>query len=244
MTSAGRAYVPVNPDNSGYPCYTGGIDAHSSRGWVMRRNHFEGIYCDSGLAEHAIHFWHTGRDQLIEQNTFINNARHIGLGLTDGTGFNERPYADSPHAADKMGNNYAGNYDGIIRNNFLYADVSAFDCGVCLEQAMGTKVLSNTVVVTGAASGNAIEYRFINSLVTISNNISTNIMQRDNGRAIMGMNQTSPPLAQFVDAAGGDLHLAASASGAIDQGAVLADVTDDIDGDARGTAPDLGADER
>jgi len=246
MTPAGRAYVPTNPSNSSYPCYTGGIDAHAARGWIVRRNYIEGIYCDvNSLAEHAIHFWQTGRDQLIEQNTLVNNARGIGLGLGDGTGLIERPYADSPHASDKMGNNYAGNYDGIIRNNFIYADVSAFDCGICLEQAMGTKVLANTTIRTGGAtSGNAIEYRFINSLVTVSNNIATNIMPRDSARGTMGMNQTAPPMNQFVDAAGGDLHLTASASGAIDQGAALVDVTDDIDGDARNTPPDLGADER
>src|ERR1041385_5394909 len=43
LTSAGRAYVPTNPDNASYPCYTGGIDAHAARGWLVRRNRFEGI---------------------------------------------------------------------------------------------------------------------------------------------------------------------------------------------------------
>jgi len=239
MTTAGRAYVPTNPDNAAYPCYTGGIDAHAARGWLVRRNRFEGIYCDvNSLAEHAIHFWQTGRDQLIEQNTLVNNARGIGLGLGDGTGLIERPYADSPHAGDKMGN-YAGNYDGIIRNNFVYADVGAADCGVCLEQAMGTKVLANTVVYTGAAPGNAIEYRFPNSLVTIDDTIATNIVMRDGGRGTVGAVQMMPPLTEFVDAAKGDLHLNAS----LDGGHPLADVADDIDGDARGSTPDLGADE-
>jgi len=244
MTTAGRAYVPANPDNASYPCYTGGIDAHAARGWLVRRNRFEGIYCDvASLAEHAIHFWQTGRDQIIEQNVLVNNARGIGLGLGDGTGLIERPYADSPHAGDKVGS-YAGNYDGIIRNNFVYADVAAFDCGICLEQAMGAKVLADTVVVTGAASGNAIEYRFANSLVTIDNSIATNVVARDGGRGAVGKVQLMPALAQFVDATRGDLHLQDSASGALDQGLPLADVANDIDGDARGTTPDLGADER
>jgi len=242
MTPAGRAYVPMNPDNASYPCYTGGIDAHAARGWLVRRNRFEGIYCDvNSLAEHAIHFWQTGRDQVIEQNTLVNNARGIGLGLGDGTGLIERPYADTPHAADKMGT-YAGNYDGIIRNNFIYADFAAFDCGICLEQAMGTKVIGNTVVKT--MGGNAVEYRFPNSLVTVDTNIATNLMTRDNARPTLGTNQTAPSLTQFVNPSAGDLHLKATATDAIDKGTSRADLTDDIDGDARTGTPDLGADER
>jgi len=81
--------------------------------------------------------------------------------------------ADNPHAADKMGT-YAGNYDGIIRNNMIFANVAAFDCGICLEQAMGAKVIANTVIRTGGATtGNAIEYRFANSMVTVDDSIAT-----------------------------------------------------------------------
>ncbi|HTL31790.1 MAG TPA: hypothetical protein VL326_01630 [Kofleriaceae bacterium] len=243
MTSAGRAYVPTNPDNSSYPCYTGGIDAHAARGWLVRRNRFEGIYCDvNSLAEHAIHFWQTGRDQIIEQNTLVENARGIGLGLGDGTGLIERPYADNPHASDKSGS-YAGNYDGIIRNNFVYASVGAADCGICLEQAMGTKVLNNTVFYTGSAPGNAIEYRFPNSLVTFDNTIANIIKLRDSARGTAGR-LLAPQASLFAAPASGDLHLNATATGAIDQGGPLADVTDDIDGESRGNPPDLGADER
>jgi hypothetical protein len=49
----------------------------------------------------------------------------------------------------------------------------------------------------------------------------------------------------FVDAAGNDLHLLATATAALDGGIALPAVTDDIDGDARSaTTPDRGADER
>ncbi|MGE0404355.1 MAG: hypothetical protein AB7T06_47035 [Kofleriaceae bacterium] len=245
MTPAGRAYVPTNPDNASYPCYTGGIDAHAARDWKVQRNVFTGIYCDvDSLAEHAIHFWRSGRDQLIEQNTIINCARGIGLGLGDAAnGGYERTYADDPHANDKL-DPYAGNYDGIIRNNVIYTDTDGTtDVGIGLEQSLGTKVLNNTVVITGGAAGNAIEYRFRNSLVEIRNNIATTIRERDNARGTVMTNQLAPPLSQFVDAAAGDLHLAASAADAIDQGAAHADVTNDIDGDTRGATPDLGADE-
>lgn len=248
MTAAGRAYVPANPDNASYPCYTGGIDAHAAAGWIVRKNRFEGIYCEpavGSLAEHAIHFWQTGRDQLIEQNTIVNCARGIGLGLGDGTGLIERPYADMPHAADKQGP-YAGNYDGIVRGNFVYADVAAFDSGISVEQAMGVRIYHDTVIATGAAAGNAIEYRFPNSLVDIEDVLATAIVMRDGGRGVASHDGLAPPLADFVDPASGDLHLAAGANDAIDQGVTLAEAGLDIDGDAygQGAAPDLGADER
>jgi hypothetical protein len=46
-----------------------------------------------------------------------------------------RPYADNPHAGDKMG--YVGNYDGIVRNNVVYADIAQMDNGLSFDQAMG-----------------------------------------------------------------------------------------------------------
>ena len=49
--------------------------------------------------------------------------------------------------------------------------------------------------------------------------------------------------ALFVDADAGDLHLAAGAAEAIDQGATHPDACEDFDGEPRDGAPDLGADE-
>jgi len=66
LTDAGRLYV------SG--CYTGGVDAHQARDWIVRDNLIEGFWCASGLAEHAIHFWRSSRDTLVERNVLRNNA--------------------------------------------------------------------------------------------------------------------------------------------------------------------------
>jgi hypothetical protein len=67
---------------AGLRLYTGGIDAHQARDWVVRANRFTGIYCEDGeVAEHAIHFWTGSRDTLIENNVIVNCSRGIGLGL-------------------------------------------------------------------------------------------------------------------------------------------------------------------
>jgi hypothetical protein len=245
MTDAGRAYVPQNPSNASYPCYTGGIDAHAARDWSVRNNLFTGIYCDvDSLAEHAIHFWRGGRDLLIDGNTIINCARGIGLGLGDtANGGYVRTYGDDPFAADKL-DPYVGNYGGVVRNNMIYTDADGTtDVGIGLEQSIGTKVFHNTVVITGGATGNAIEYRFANSLVQIESNIATTIVERDNARGMLRQNQLAPPLSQFVDAASGDLHLDSAAVDAIGM-AVPREALFDIDGDVRNLwTPDIGADE-
>src|SRR6185295_333172 len=55
LTEAGRPHVE---SLGGTSCYTGGIDVHGGRGWVVRANRFQDIYCRTGfLAEHAVHFW-------------------------------------------------------------------------------------------------------------------------------------------------------------------------------------------
>jgi hypothetical protein len=146
-----------------------------------------------------------------------------------------------------------GHYDGVIRNNFVFASRSelfaseyGFDCGVCLAQACGTLVLHNTVAST-AAPFSSIEWRFDDTDVAISNNLVSHNLNDRGGTATLQGNLQNAPLSLFVDGTGGDLHLASDASSAIDQGASLSAglCDDDIDGDARpsGPAPDIGADE-
>ncbi len=74
LTAAGRTHIRNN-------CYTGGVDAHQSRGWVIRDNRISGFWCASGLSEHAVHMWVSCNDTLVERNLLINNARGVGLGL-------------------------------------------------------------------------------------------------------------------------------------------------------------------
>jgi hypothetical protein len=110
LTDRGRPHVP----SDFLPCYTGGIDAHGARGWVVRLNRFEDIRCDRGLAEHAVHFWTGSRDTLVERNTIVDCARGIGFGLGERTDWARR-------YPDQAGQGYVGHYGGLIRNNLVVA---------------------------------------------------------------------------------------------------------------------------
>jgi hypothetical protein len=106
-------------------------------------------------------------------------------------------------------------------------------------------VLHNSVVSTQAPYS-SIEWRFSGTTATVTNNlVSHNLRPRDGAQASTAGNVEQAPLSLFVDASKGDLHLLPDAAAAIDQGAPVEGglVTDDIDGDARSGAFDVGADE-
>jgi hypothetical protein len=143
MTPTGRQNI-----ERAFGCYTGGIDGHSGRGWRVRDSVFEGIYCEDGeLADHAIHFWKGARGTLIENNVIRNCARAIGFDLGDSG--ESRAYPDDPYPA--LG--FIGHYDGVIRGNAVLADIPQYDTGIELAQARGARVLHNTLVETGRATG-------------------------------------------------------------------------------------------
>jgi hypothetical protein len=50
LTDAGPGFIRND-------CYTGGVDGHQARGWAVIANTFIGFWCESGLSEHAVHFW-------------------------------------------------------------------------------------------------------------------------------------------------------------------------------------------
>jgi hypothetical protein len=134
----------------------------------------------------------------------------------------------------------------VIRNNVIVADVPWYDTGIELAQARGAVVVHNTILELPGATGSfsSIDTRFDNAITTVRNNLTRRITVRS-GTSIADHNLESIDPSLFVDAAGGDLHLAASASAAIDQGVPVAEATSDLDGEPRDDgAPDLGADER
>jgi len=240
LTDAGRPMVERDPGG----CYTGGIDVHAGRGWVVRLDRFEDIYCaGEGLAEHAIHFWTGSRDTLVEDNVIVDCARGIGFGLGEAGNGETRAYDDDPYP----GAGFIGHYDGLIRNNALWAASEWFDTGIGLEQARGARVYHNSVVSADSATRfySSIDVRFDNSVADVKNNLTRRITERDGGSGTIDSNAEMVDPAIFADAAGGDLHLAAGASVAIDQGIPLDDAGLDLDGAPHTAgAPDLGCDER
>lgn len=238
MTDEGRTHVT--------DCYTGGIDAHLARGWVVRDNTIRGFWCEAGLSEHAVHVWNSGRDTVVERNLIIDCARGVGFGLGENGNGTSRDYGDDPCPGVQ---GFVGHYGGVVRNNMivgaspsLFASQFGMDSGVALEQACGATVVHNTVVALQQPFV-SMEYRFGNTSAQIVNNlVSHSITMRDGGTATLDGNLEQAATSQFVDAAAGDLHLVPGAS-AIDAGVAAGGIADDYDRDARDGAPDVGADE-
>jgi hypothetical protein len=235
LTDRGRPHVP----SDFLPCYTGGIDAHGARGWVVRLNRFENIRCDRGLAEHAVHFWTGSRGTLVERNTIVDCARGIGFGLGERTDWARR-YPDQP------GPGYIGHYAGLIRNNVVVATRPGMDTGIGLEQARGARVYHNTVYAGPGATGyfSSLDYRFPNTVADLRNNLVTRITARNGATAQLARNVESAPASWFRNAARLDFHLRRGAAGAINRGVRVRAAGLDIDGRPHGVGrPDIGADE-
>ena len=222
MTARGRRNI-----ERAFGCYTGGIDAHGARRWRVRRNHFEGIYCEDGeVAEHAVHFWRRASRTLVENNLIVNCARGIGFGLT----------------ADGID----GHIRGLIRRNAIVADIPQYDSGIGLANAVDVRVVHNTVAETDRATNafTSLDVRFSGSSGLLANNLVDSIRFRDGGSARLRGNIDSFPLSWLRAPARGDVHLRRGA-GAIGAGVALDRAGRDLDGaaDPRGR-PDVGADER
>ena len=216
LTSVGRQRVL---DRNG-SCYTGGVDGHAARNWVIRDNFIQGFWCSGSLSEHAVHMWDNSAGTIVERNQIVDCARGIGFGLGS-----------------------SGHTGGLIRNNMLRVNQ---DVGIGLETSPETRVYNNTVY-TANDYMDSIEYRFAATAgVSIINNLTNKpVLSRDGGSGIAQNNVTNAQASWFADAAAGDLHLAASISSVVDHGQSLTDVADDFDGDTRpiGLAYDIGADE-
>jgi hypothetical protein len=246
LTSAGRPAVRNN-------CYTGGIDAHGSRGWHIRDNLIEGFYCPAGLSEHGVHFWTGSRDTIVERNRIVNCARGVGFGLGETTASSSdawRTYTDSPCGAATP----VGHYGGVIRNNFVFANEAelfasqfGFDTGIAFEQACDAVAVHNTVFSSTPPLSSAIEWRFANTSARVLNNLA-NAALRDRGSGAMATasgNIDTAAATLFADATSGDLHLLPGATPARGGGSTVEAglCDDDIDADPRTDPRDVGADQ-
>jgi hypothetical protein len=176
----------------------------------------------------AILIWTGSRNVTIDGNTFINCQREIIVGGAEWT----------PN----------GHEGGLIRNNFIYREPWVIgDAGISVWDSPNTRVLHNTVILSGTYR-DAIDYRFADTTgVVIANNLTdAAIIARDGATASLMGNITNADLSLFVQPPAGNLHLAATATRAVDQGVAVSGAEVDWDGEPRpqGQAPDVGADER
>ncbi len=211
LSQSGRDNIWGYGDPAGYTrCYTGGIDAHRATNWRIVDNHFEGIYCHAtrphpvhgktdrrytgGLAEHAIHLWHSdlGSQHVIERNRIVNCARGIGIGMMN------RPQKGA----------------AVVRNNMIssvHAQSTEHDVGIIVEAVAQVVITQNSVAYTHPrAYRYGIEYRYPVTVAEVANNLLTGRERaRAGASAVKSGNVESVPLAYFVSPATGDLQLSA-----------------------------------
>lgn len=223
-----------------------GVTGYGAVGWTVRDNDISGFWCPTGYAGPAVFFGETSADNRIERNVIRDSVVGIQLGVhEDAEPF--RPLDELPCT-----DGYYGHYGGLVRDNMISAtgtgiaasDVG-FDTGIALWQVCDASVVHNTVV-SAIGAHSSIEYRFDRTTAKILNNLVTDdILIRDDAGAPVVGNISGVGLNEFVDPLAGDLHLVAG-SEAIDAGVNLGEDASphDIDGDPRGDAPDVGADER
>jgi hypothetical protein len=219
----------LDPGAPGGATYTNGVDVHAGSSWIIRYNLFRNIRAapGRGLAGPAILMWNGSRDTIVESNLFLNTQRGIALGL------------NGARADDHV--------RGIVRNNVFYRSSSeSGDVGISINNSADTKVLNNTVILSGTYPS-AIEYRFSGTTgALIQYNLAdAGVEQRDGASATVAGNVTNAQANWFVNIGAGDLHLAATAVEAINKATPLPDVTQDYDGTSRpvGLASDIGAHE-
>ena len=227
VVDPGQQAIKVNPLVSGGPYADGGTVACSRLELTEAgRSRVRDDCYPGGVDAHAARGW-TVRDNVIEgfwcASGLSEHAVHFWKASRDTTV--ER---------------------NVLRDNARGIGLGLLDCGVCLWQACGAQALHNTVWSGDpAASFSAVEWRFAHTSAAVTNNlVNVPLRERDGASAIVAGNVTGAAAHWFVGASSGDLHLAPSASSAIDQG-VVSSVTDDMDAETRprGAAADVGADE-
>ena len=235
LTDEGRPHV----DPSATGCYTGGINAHGARDWVVRNNDFVNIYCDgAGLSQHAVHFWTGSRDTVVEYNRIDNCARGIGFGL--------RESGEARTYDDRDDDGYVCHYGGVIRNNIIHANHRWYNTGIGLAQTPEARVFHNTIFDASAEEKfSSIDYRFQNTTATIHNNLTGRISRRNDAQATVFHNLEDIDADLFVNVEQRDFRLIESATDAIDNGIELDGAGLDMAGRTRpqGDAPDIGAHE-
>ncbi len=212
--------------------YIGGIDLMGVNNVIIRNNVFKNIVGPTGGACAAIFIWHHNTNPTIECNKIYGCDRGISM---------SNPAWAGPGPAST---------GGILRNNFITRGVNI---GLELNFTDSMKVYYNTLYSADASYWRMISiYDAAGIFVTNNLQLKYNIIRGVISNASVGSGNvtetgditgSTPATNWFLDPTNGDLHLTASATGALNAGVLLPEVPTDIDGDTRDSTPDVGADQ-
>jgi hypothetical protein len=206
--------------------YISAIDMMALEDWTFSDNIFRNIKGRNGGGRAAIFIWVRSRQIVVERNLIINCDRGVAFGNPGQSTANvagEKPIYVS---------------DGIIRNNFI---TGGPDCGIELWYAEHIKVYNNSIWRPELNFSRGIRVGEGTSDTNIANNLVHGRIRFDGGQAKLRKNLTGHIDNYFVDPATGNLALTQEATGIIDQGVYLPEVTEDIRRKSRSGQPDIGA---
>ncbi len=206
--------------------YIAAIDMMALDDWTFSDNVFRNVKGRNGGGRAAIFIWVRSRGVTVERNLIVNCDRGIAFGNP------------GQSTANRTGERLVYVRDGMIRNNFI---VGGPDCGIELWYADGIKVYNNSIWRPERNWGRGIRVGTGTAHTEIVNNLVHGEIRLEGGEADLRQNLTGRLDGHFADPASGDLTLTSAATKAVDQGASLPEVTDDIRGQPRKGHTDLGA---
>lgn len=205
--------------------YVAGIDVMYAGNWVISDNVFVGIQGATNQGRGAIFLWFDSQDCLIERNIIIDCDIGLQLG--------------NAHRADNVELHCVRL---VARNNFI---TRAPQGGIVTVYTKDCRILHNTVHDPGNRLHRLIRTVFANDGLVVANNLLSGPgMRNESDSDIQFVGNLIGDMPNvFVDAAGGNLHLAHPAAEIVNRAVALPDVCEDIDRQPRGDKPDIGADE-
>jgi hypothetical protein len=206
--------------------YITAIDMMALEDWTFADNLFHNIKGRNGGGRAAIFIWVRSRRVTVERNLIINCDRGVAFG---------NPGQSTANAGGEQPAYVAG---GTIRNNFI---AGGADCGIELWYADRIKVFHNTIWRPERNWARGIRIGTGTAHTDIANNLVHGDIRLEGGKAQLRQNRSGRLDGYFVAPASGNLTLTRAATGAIDQGVSLPEVTDDIRQRTRTGRPDLGA---
>ncbi|MCF7972262.1 MAG: right-handed parallel beta-helix repeat-containing protein [Phycisphaerae bacterium] len=206
--------------------YIAAIDMMALDHWTFSDNTFRNIKGRHGGARAAIFIWVRSRHVTVERNLMVNCDRGVAFG---------NPGQSTANIGGKA---LVYVSDAMIRNNFI---AGGPDCGIELWYAQHIQVYNNSIWRPEQNWGRGIRIGTGTRDTHIANNLVHGEIRLEGGEARLNHNLCARLDSYFTDPGTGDLSLTAAATGAIDQGVTLVEVTDDIRLQPRHEPVDLGA---